>query len=191
MTTVAPVRDSARIRLTAGVLAAPLFLLVSAVQLPFNPGLDLTEHAFSYLSIGPTGPLQQANFVLMGLAHIVAATALVRALTGRTAYAAAALLAAHGLGQVVAGLFTLDPSNGFPAGAPPGLPQTVTTHGHLHGLGFGLSIVSWWRCSSCWPAGSRGAGAASRAASEPTARKPAWPGAVPARRPRWWSRRLA
>jgi hypothetical protein len=49
----------------------------------------------------------------------------------------------HGLGQVVAGVFTLDPSNGFPAGAPAGLPDTVSTHGNLHGVGFGLSMVSW------------------------------------------------
>lgn len=79
----------------------------------------------------------------MGLAHIIAATGLVRVLTGRAGYAAAALLAVDGLGQVIAGLFTLDPSNGFPEGAPPGMPETVTTHGNLHGLGFGLSMVSW------------------------------------------------
>jgi Protein of unknown function (DUF998) len=142
-TTIVPVRDPVRTRLTAGVLAAPLFLLISALQMPFNPGLDLTKHAFSYLSIGATGPLQQTDFVLMGLAHIVAATGLVRVLAGRAGYVAAALLAVDGLGQVIAGLFTLDPSNGFPQGAPPGLPETVTTSGNLHGLGFGLSIVSW------------------------------------------------
>ncbi len=144
MTTItAPVRDRVRTRLNAGVWAAPLFLVISALQMPFNPGLDLTRHAFSYLSIGDTGPIQQANFVLMGLAHIVAATGLVRVLPGRAGYVAAALLAADGLGQIIAGIFTLDPSNGFPVGAPPGMPETVTTHGNLHGLGFGLSMVSW------------------------------------------------
>ena len=142
-TTIVPARGFVRARLTAGALAAPLFLIVSALQMPVNPGFDLTKHAFSYLSIGATGPIQQANFVLMGLAHIVAATGLVRVLAGRAGYVAAALLAADGLGQVIAGLFTLDPSNGFPEGAPPGMPETVTTHGNLHGLGFGISIVSW------------------------------------------------
>jgi hypothetical protein len=44
---------------------------------------------------------------------------------------------------VLAGMFTLDPSNGFPIGAPSGLPETVSVHGNLHGLGFMLSMVSW------------------------------------------------
>ncbi len=142
-TATLPVRDSVRTRLTAGVLAAPLFLIVSALQVPFNSGFDLTRHAFSYLSIGATGQLQQANFVLMGLAHIIAATALPRVVPGRAGVVAAALLAADGLGQVIAGTFTLDPSNGFPAGAPAGMPEAVSTHGNLHGLGFGLSMVAW------------------------------------------------
>ncbi len=129
--------------LTAGVVAAPLFLLVSFIQMPLNPGFDLTRHAFSYLSIGDTGTIQQANFVVLGLLNLVAAGGLVSALRGKTRYVAAALLALNGLGQIIAGIFTLDPSNGFPIGAPDGLPETVSTHGNLHGLGFGLSIVTW------------------------------------------------
>jgi hypothetical protein len=68
-----------------------------------------------------------------------------RPLTGmcKTRYLAAVLLALNGLGHVIAGIFTLDPSNGFPIGAPDGLPEAVSTHGNLHGLGFGLSIVTW------------------------------------------------
>jgi hypothetical protein len=131
------------LRLAAGVVSPVLFLLVSFAQMPFNQGLDLTRHAFSYLSIGDSGPLQQTNFVVMGLLNIVAATALRDHLTGRLGTLAAVLLALDGIGQVIAGIFTLDPSNGFPEGAPEGLPETVSTHGNLHGLGFGLSMVSW------------------------------------------------
>lgn len=130
-------------RLRAGVLAPVLFLVVSFAQMPFNPGFDLSEHAFSYLSIGNTGVVQRANFVVLGLLNAVAATALRSALPGRRGWAAAVLLAVHGLGQIVAGLFTLDPSNGFPEGAPAGLPETVSTHGNLHGAGFGLSMTTW------------------------------------------------
>ncbi|WP_460492053.1 DUF998 domain-containing protein [Dactylosporangium cerinum] len=130
-------------RLLAGVVSPVLFLAVSYLQMPFNPGLDLTRHAFSYLSIGDTGPIQQTNFVVMGLLNIVAATGLRQAVGGRLGTATAILLALDGLGQIIAGLFTLDPSNGFPAGAPAGLPETVSTHGNLHGVGFGLSMVSW------------------------------------------------
>ena len=130
-------------RLLAGVVSPILFLVVSYLQMPFNPGLDLTRHAFSYLSIGDTGPVQQANFVVMGLLNIVAATGLRQVVGGRLGTVAAVLLALDGLGQIVAGVFTLDPSNGFPAGAPAGLPETVSTHGNLHGVGFGLSMCSW------------------------------------------------
>ncbi|WP_238007073.1 DUF998 domain-containing protein [Dactylosporangium sp. AC04546] len=142
--TPAPVatRPAAR-RLTAGVIAPPVFLVVSFLQMPFNPGLDLTKHAFSYLSIGPTGLLQQANFVVMGLLNIVAATGLPYFATGRLGRFAAVLLGLTGLGQVIAGVFTLDPSNGFPEGAPEGLPETVSVHGNLHGIGFAMAIISW------------------------------------------------
>jgi hypothetical protein len=129
--------------LMAGVLSPLVFLVVSAIQIPFNPGFDLTRHAFSYLSIGDTGPVQQVNFVVMGLLNIVAATALPAHIPGRLGKVAAVLLSIDGLGQVVAGIFTLDPSNGFPEGAPAGLPESVSTHGNLHGLGFALSMVSW------------------------------------------------
>jgi hypothetical protein len=132
-----------RARVAAGVLAAPLFLVVSVVQMPFNPGFDLTEHAFSFLSIGDTGRLQQANFVVLGLLNIVAATGVLRAIPGKPRIAAAVLLGLVGAGQVVAGAFTLDPSYGFPEGAPEGKPETVSVHGNLHGLGFAISMVSW------------------------------------------------
>jgi len=125
--------------LVAGVISPVLFLIVSVLQMPFNPDLDLTKHAFSYLSIGDTGPIQQINFVVMGALNIVAATGL----RVRVGAIAAVLLAVDGLGQIVAGVFTLDPSNGFPASAPAGLPETVSAHGNLHGVGFTLSMVSW------------------------------------------------
>lgn len=137
--------DTARVarRLLAGVVSPLLFLVVSFLQMPFNPGLDLTRHAFSYLSIGDTGPVQQVNFVVMGILNIVAATALPAAIGGRLGVAGGILLALDGFGQVLAGMFTLDPSNGFPIGAPDGLPEVVSVHGNLHGLGFMLSMVSW------------------------------------------------
>ena len=125
--------------LVAGVISPVLFLAVSVLQMPFNPDLDLTKHAFSYLSIGETGPIQQINFVVMGALNIVAAMGL----RVRVGSVGAVLLAVDGLGQIIAGVFTLDPSNGFPAGAPAGLPETVSTHANLHGVGFALSMVSW------------------------------------------------
>jgi hypothetical protein len=118
-------------------------LTVSFAQVPFNDGFDLTKHAFSYLSIGATGGLQRANFILLGVLTIVAAAGLRRLLDGKTSTAAFILLALVGAGQVIAGLFTLDPSNGFPIGAPDGRPEHVSAHGNLHGVGFAISMLSW------------------------------------------------
>ena len=130
-------------RLLAGAIAPVLFIVVSFAQMPFNPGFDLTRHAFSYLSIGDTGPIQQVNFVVMGLLNLVAATALRAHIAGRLGTAGAVLLGLEGLGQILGGVFPPDPSNGFPEGAPAGIPETATVQGNLHAVGFGLSMVSW------------------------------------------------
>lgn len=130
-------------RVQAGVFGPLLFVAVSYLQMPANPGLDLSRHAFSYLSIGPTGVVQQVNFVALGVLNVIAATGLRRHVAGRTGVVAAVALAVCGLGQMIAGVFTLDPSNGFPAGAPAGMPPTVSTHGNLHGLGFTVAMVAW------------------------------------------------
>jgi Protein of unknown function (DUF998) len=42
------------------------------------------------------------------------------------------LLAGYGVGLVFAGLFRADPADGFPAGAPAGPAQQLSTHGMLH-----------------------------------------------------------
>ncbi|GAA4260715.1 hypothetical protein GCM10022255_090430 [Dactylosporangium darangshiense] len=136
-------RNTVSRRLLAGIVSPILFLVVSYLQMPFNPGLDLTKHAFSYLSIGDTGPIQQTNFIVMGLLNIIAATGLRQVVGGRLGTVTAILLALDGLGQIIAGVFTLDPSNGFPEGATAGMPEAVSTHGNLHGVGFGLSMFSW------------------------------------------------
>jgi hypothetical protein len=49
--------DSHRRRklLDAGIVAGPLFVTVSLVQIPFRDGFDMTRHAFSFLLIGPGG----------------------------------------------------------------------------------------------------------------------------------------
>lgn len=141
--THATVTARAARRLLAGVVAPVLFLVVSVLQMPFNTGFDLTKHAFSFLSIGETGLIQQVNFVVMGILNLVAATGLFRVIGKRLGVVAGVLFAIHGLGQVVAGVFTLDPSFGFPPGAPAGMPETISLHSNLHGLGFTLSMMSW------------------------------------------------
>jgi hypothetical protein len=82
----------------------------------------------SMLSTGSPGWLQIANFLIAG-ALMVAGAAGPRA-TNASVWAPR-LLAVSGLGMVAAGVFTMDPGDGFPAGAPAG-PGALSWHSYAH-----------------------------------------------------------
>lgn len=130
-------------RLGAGVVAGPLFAALSFAQVPLHPGLDLTRHAFSFLLLGPHGRLQTLNFVVAGLLYLVAATALGRSVAGRSGRWARGLLATVGTGMVVGGLFPPDPSLGYPAGAPAGVPEHLSAVSTVHAVAFFGSMTAW------------------------------------------------
>ncbi|MEV8634683.1 DUF998 domain-containing protein [Streptosporangium sp. NPDC051023] len=115
-----------------GVIAGPLYVMVSLAQALTREGFDLSRHAWSLLANGGLGWIQIANFVLAGLMVVVCATGLRRALgTGYGAAWAPRLVGGYGLSLVGAGIFRADPAMGFPAGTPQG-PGEVTWHGMLH-----------------------------------------------------------
>lgn len=122
--------------LWAGVAAGPLFLVVTLAQVSTRDGFDLSRHPASLLSLGDLGFVQIANFVVTGVLYVVAAFAI------REATALAVSIAAVGVGMIVAGVFTADPSLGFPPGAPDGVPDTLSTHAALHGVGFAVAFVA-------------------------------------------------
>ncbi|MEU4237666.1 DUF998 domain-containing protein [Actinoplanes sp. NPDC026619] len=125
--TAAPARTT-RTLLAFGVTAGPLWATVSLAQAFTRPGYDITRHPLSMLSNGSLGWLQIANFLVAGLLAIAGATALRGTLTSRWA---PRLLILNGLGMICAGLFTMDPADGFPAGTPAG-PGTLTWHSYAH-----------------------------------------------------------
>lgn len=132
-----------RLASIAGIAAGPLFLLATLVQLPLNDGLDLARHAFSYLTLGPVGWLQQANFVVVGCLYAGSSVAVGRAVGGRSGKSTAVLTALIGAGMVVSGLFVPDPSFGYPPGAPPGVPAELSTSSIVHGVAFTVSVLAW------------------------------------------------
>lgn len=128
--------------LAGGVVAGPLFLGLGLLQAFTVDGFDLRRHPLSLLSVGEYGWIQIANFVVTGLLVIACAVGLRRTLrSGRSATWGPALVAVFGVGLMVAGVFTADPSVGFPAGAPEGVPAEFSTHSVLHGVGAGLAFV--------------------------------------------------
>ena len=127
--------------LAAGVVAGPLFLGLGLLQAFTVDGFDLRRHPLSLLSVGEHGWIQIANFVVSGALVVACAVGLRRALhPGRSGTWDPWLVGVYGVGLIVAGVFTADPSVGFPAGAPEGSPPELSVHAILHGVGAALAF---------------------------------------------------
>jgi hypothetical membrane protein len=111
-----------------GVIAGPVYVVVSLAQALTRPGFDLTRHAWSLLSTGDLGWIQVTNFVAAGLMTIALAVGLRRAGAGAWA---PRLIGVYGLSLVAAGVFRADPALGFPPGTPSDA-HSVSWHGMLH-----------------------------------------------------------
>jgi hypothetical membrane protein len=131
--TTRPVCDPAtrvtRSLLGYGVLAGPIYVGLVLAQAAIRPGFDLARHDASLLSNGPLGWIQTVNFIVVGAMVIASGVGVGRALKSRSALV---LLAGFGVGLVGAGIFVADPMNGFPSGAPAGMPSVISPHGILH-----------------------------------------------------------
>lgn len=140
-----PVTRVTKSLLAYGVLAGPVYVLVSLAQALTRDGFDLSRHSWSLLSNGDHGWIQITNFVVTGLMVLAFAAGLRRALRpGRGGTWAPRLIGLYGLGLLAAGAFRADPALGFPEGAPSGVGE-VSWHGILHlasgGLGF-LGLIA-------------------------------------------------
>ena len=126
--------------LLAGIVAGPLYVIVSLIEVVGRDGFDPRRHAWSQLANGDHGWIHSATLIVSGLLVVLGALGWRRALRGR----AWALLAVYGLGMVVAGLFRADPGNGFPPGTPDTVP--LSTHGLVHfaagGVGFPCLVAA-------------------------------------------------
>ena len=134
---------STRILLVGGIVAAPLFVVLWAVQAWTREGFRPTFHPLSLLSLGDGGWVQIVSFVLTGLLLVGAGIGLRRALhRGAGATWTALLVALMGVGLVIAGVFVTDAGAGFPPGAPEGAPQ-LSWHGAVHEVGFVLTQLAF------------------------------------------------
>jgi Protein of unknown function (DUF998) len=128
-----------------GVIAGPIYVIVSLTQALTRDGFDLGRHEWSLLSNGRLGWIQITNLIVTGLMTVAAAVGLHRALHPGTGRWAPRLLAGYGLGLIGAGVFRADPALGFPPGTPAGA-TAVSWHGLLHfvagGLGFAGLIAA-------------------------------------------------
>ena len=135
-----------RALLACGVVAGPLYVLVSVTEAVTRDGFDLARHQWSLLSNGDLGWVHVANLVVTGLLTVAFAVGLGRVLRpGRGGTWVPRLIGVYGLSLVGAGVFRADPAMGFPPGTPEGAAE-VTWHGILHfvcgGVGFVCLVVA-------------------------------------------------
>lgn len=126
--------------LLCGLVAAPFWAVVVAVQVATRPGFDITRHPASLLSLGDLGWVQVTNFLVSGLLSIAFAAGGWRLLHGSLAGTwGPLLLGGWGLGFIGAGIFTANPMNGFPprAATPP-----ENAHDVLHLVFFLVAFIS-------------------------------------------------
>ncbi|WP_371781133.1 DUF998 domain-containing protein [Streptosporangium subroseum] len=115
-----------------GVIAGPVYIVVSLAQALTRDGFDLARHQWSLLANGDLGWIHIANFMVTALATIACAVGLRRALTpGRGATWAPRLVGVYGVSLIGAGIFRADPAMGFPVGTPEGA-GAISWHGMLH-----------------------------------------------------------
>ncbi|OPH56420.1 hypothetical protein BC351_28420 [Paenibacillus ferrarius] len=126
-----------RLLLIGGVVSAPLFYAIVAAQVFTRAGFDIRRHAISTLTLGDLGWIQSAAFIFSGLLAVAAAVGIRALLRGRKGGTwGPMLIGIYGLGMAMAGIFRPDPGLGFPAGAPAGVPTTMSGEASLHSLAF-------------------------------------------------------
>ena len=109
--------------LTCGIVAGAMLPTVLWIDGATRPGYSLWHHGASQLGLGERAGLQTGNFVLAGILVVGFSIGVRRVLqSGRGATWGPTLLAAAGIGLVVAGIVPTNPALGY----PPGEPSVVT-----------------------------------------------------------------
>ncbi|MDG6102740.1 DUF998 domain-containing protein [Dactylosporangium aurantiacum] len=140
--TAAP-RAGAGLLAGAGVLAAPLFTVAAVAQAAVRDGYDITRHPVSMLALGGPGWVQTTSFVVTGLLSVAGAAGARRLLRGGRGRTWGPLLFLFiGVGLLVASVFEMDASDGFPVGTPDTPLTTMSGHMILHNVGGSLSFFS-------------------------------------------------
>jgi hypothetical protein len=134
-----------RLLLACGLVGPVLFNLTYLIEGVTRPGYDGWREAISALSLGDGGWVQIVNFIVFGLLIIGFGIGLRFALTpGVMSFWAPLLQILTGLGLIVAGIFTQDPTPGYPPGAQ--FSPESSTHAlvHLVGTIASLSAQAVW-----------------------------------------------
>jgi len=132
---------STRALLACGVVAGPLYLMVTMAQALTRDGFDLRQHRFSWLTVGDLGWIHQSNMVLVGVLTVLFAIGVRQVLrTRRGAVWGPRLLVLFGAAYIIGGLLRADPVVGFPPGTTLEMAHT-TWHGAVQNASRGASTL--------------------------------------------------
>ena len=126
--------------LAAGTAGGLVFTGVYLAEGAARAGYQTMAQPISALSLGPGGWVQQLNFIVFGMLVCASAAGWRAALSpGRGAAAFPVLRVAAGVGLVMDGLFSQDPSGGYPPGAQ---AAAATVHAQVHTLFAMITITA-------------------------------------------------
>ncbi|MEU1950909.1 DUF998 domain-containing protein [Nocardia rhamnosiphila] len=129
--------------LLAGAAAGPAFFASAITQMLTRAGFDITRHPISQLATGDLGWIQIITFIAAGMGALTLAAGLWRTLTeGLGRRALPILVGVFGIGLIAAGMFTMDPENGFPAGTPDGPVAQMSWHSIAHSAAAAVAFTA-------------------------------------------------
>lgn len=127
----APLPRTTLLIMVGGLLGAILFTLVFVIEGNFRSGYNPWQQPVSALSLGPGGWVQQANFIIFGIIALCTVPAVHKILQGGIAALAYPILKTlSGISFIMLGIFSQDPTSGFPVGVT--APVTPTLSGSIH-----------------------------------------------------------
>lgn len=139
----AALSDRAIALLSCGAAVAPVFLGSGLIQGATREGFDFSRNALSQLSLGPLGWIQISTFLVTGGLALAAAVGLREALRGGPGESwVPRLIGVFGASFLLAGVFRAEPGQGFPAGAPEGAPESMSTEGAIHLAGATIGFLA-------------------------------------------------
>ncbi|MFD4235033.1 DUF998 domain-containing protein [Streptomyces sp. NPDC058542] len=140
--TVATARTPDRL-LAAGALAGPVFAASAVVQMLTRTGFDITRHPISQLATGGPGWIQIMTFVLAGLGSLALAAGIRRTFRdGPGRRVLPVCVGVFGVGLIAAGVFTMDPENGFPVGTPDRPVAQMSWHSIAHSASAAIAFLA-------------------------------------------------
>ncbi|MFH9367756.1 DUF998 domain-containing protein [Streptomyces sp. or20] len=129
--------------LAAGALAGPVFAASAVIQMLTRTGFDITRHPISQLSTGGPGWIQIMTFVLAGLGGLALAVGIRRTFRdGPGRRMLPVCVGVFGVGLIAAGVFTMDPENGFPVGTPDRPVAQMSWHGVAHSASAAIAFLA-------------------------------------------------